>query len=41
VRDPGQATPLARAELLSLLRSVIREIEAAPGQVAAANTQLR
>jgi len=39
VRDPGQATPLARAELVSLLQSVIREIEAVPGQVAAASSQ--
>src|SRR6266542_2910383 len=36
VRDPGQATPGARAELVALLQSVIREIEAVPGQVAAA-----
>jgi len=39
VRDPGQATPLARAELVSLLQSVIREIEAVPGQAATAKTQ--
>jgi hypothetical protein len=39
VRDPGQGTPLVRGDLVAMLTSLIREIEAVPGQVAAANTK--